>query len=186
MKNFVSVVWVFCACLLLVGCGKSDDNINPQSLLLELNLSTQVGQEHVTPLSWTLLSSDWYSSKISITQNNRVIAAYELNCNVSEMLNPDPGQLDGEKNKVGLVVTPAKPQGLLITSCRSGAHSKQLSVYDLESKSPHPVWDKTGSYFGEWSVNQNLDLVLSYDEPCNKLNCSASFVQKDVIWKSVP
>ena len=186
MKNFVSLVWIFSTSLIFVGCSKSDDNIKSKPLKQELNLSTQLGEKALTQLSWALLSSELYSSKISVIRDSQVIAEYELNCDVSEMLNPETEQLDGEMNKVGLVVTPSKPQGFVITSCRSGAHSKQLSVYDLESKSPHPVWEKTGSYFGEWSVNKSYDLVLSYDEPCNQLSCSAAFVQKDVIWKGVP
>jgi len=166
-------------------CWKMDDMLLPNGASMKAMMASDY--EHFyyykkTQLSWNLLSSDMESSKIAVIRDKQIIGEYKLNCDVSESLSPEQQQLDEEVNRVGLVVTPSKPQGFLITSCRFGAHSKQLSVYDLESKSPYAVWEKTGSYFGEWSVNQNYDLVLSYDEPCNKLNCSAPFVRKDVIW----
>jgi hypothetical protein len=134
-----------------------------------------------TKLDWSLISSEFDSSKIEVNRNGITIAEYEIDCDVSESIDPDLEQLDGEMNKVGLVVTPSQPKGLLITSCRVGAHSKRLSVYDLESKAKEPVWEKTGSYFAEWSINANYELVLSYDRPCNKTNCVAPFARENVV-----
>lgn len=170
-------------------CWKLDDMLLPDRTSMKAMMKRDY--EHFyyykkTRLSWNLLSSDIDSSNIEVVRANQVVAKYELNCDLSEALNPDPEQLDGEMNKIGLVVTPSKPKGFVITSCRVGAHSKQLAVYDLESDRQDPVWEKTGSYFGEWSVNHNYDLVLSYDEPCDEKNCDASFVQRDLIWGASP
>lgn len=137
-----------------------------------------------TQLNWNLLSSDFESSKIEIHRDQQVIAEYDLNCDVSESLAPNSEQLSGEMNTVGLAVTPSNPQGFVISSCRFGAHSKQLSIYDLKSKRQDPVWEKTGSYFAEWSINENYELVLSYDKPCNVESCEAPFVRVDVVWKA--
>lgn len=166
-------------------CWKLDDMVLPDRRSLKAMMKNDY--EHFyyykkTQLSWKLLSSTVNSSKIEVVRANRVVAQYELNCDLREFLNPDPEQLEGEMNKLGLVVTPSKPQGLVVTSCRVGAHSKQLAVYDLESDRKDPVWEKTGSYVGEWSLNQNGDLVLSYDEPCEEPNCEAPFIQRDLIW----
>lgn len=137
-----------------------------------------------TKLNWNLLSSDFESSKIQIHRDQQPIAEYDLNCDVSESLAPNYDQLPGELNTVGLVVTPSNPQGVVISSCRFGAHSKQLAIYDLKSKRQDPVWEKIGSYFAEWSINANYELVLSYDKPCNVENCEAPFVRVDVIWQA--
>ncbi|WP_290702123.1 hypothetical protein [Amphritea sp.] len=166
-------------------CWKLDDMLLPDRTSMKVMMRNDY--EHFyyykkTRLSWNLLSSDIDSSNIQVVRANQVVATYVLNCDLSEALTPDPEQLDGEMNKIGLVVTPSKPKGFVITSCRVGAHSKQLAVYDLESDRQDPVWEKTGSYFGEWSVNQNYDLVLSYDEPCDEKKCDAPFVQRDLIW----
>lgn len=166
-------------------CWKLDDMLLPDRTSMKAMMKNDY--EHFyyykkTHLSWNLLASDFYSSNIEVVRANQVVATYVLNCDLSEALNHDPEQLDGEMNKVGLVVTPSKPKGFLITSCRVGAHSKQLAVYDLESDRQDPVWEKTGSYFGEWSVNHNYDLVLSYDERCDEKKCDAPFVQRDLIW----
>lgn len=170
-------------------CWKLDDMILPDRRSLKAIMKNDY--EHFyyykkTHLSWKLLSSTVDSSKIEVVRANQVVAQYELNCDLREVLNPDPEKLEGEVNKLGLVVTPSKPQGLVVTSCRVGAHSKQLAVYDLESDRKEPVWEKTGSYFGEWSINHNYDLVLSYDEPCDKRGCTAPFIQRDVIWGDLP
>ncbi|WP_156815211.1 hypothetical protein [Amphritea japonica] len=168
-------------------CWKVDDMLLPDKRSMKAMMVNDYQHFYYykkTKLSWSLLSSDIDSSKIAVSRDNRVIAEYDLNCDVGEALNQNSEQLDGEMNKVGLVVTYSKPQGFVITSCRFGAHSKRLTVYDLEIKSSTPVWERTGSYFGEWSINQNYDLVLSYDEPCNNLDCPAPFVQKDVIWSN--
>ncbi|MFT5225821.1 MAG: hypothetical protein ACI9YO_003298 [Gammaproteobacteria bacterium] len=172
-------------------CWKMDDMLLSDPVRTSMKAIMKGGYEHYfyyqkSLLSWKLLSTDWYSSKIAVIRDNQRIAEYDLYCDMTEALTPVPEQLDGEKNKVGLVVTHSNPQGLVVISCRSGVHSKQLSVYDLESKSQQPVWEETGSYYGEWSINQHYDLVLSYDEPCRKLNCLSRFVQKDVIWGSIP
>lgn len=170
-------------------CWKMDDMLLPDESSMKAMMKRDYLQFYYykkSRLSWTLLASDVDSSDIAVMRNNQLIAEYRLNCDVSESLKADPDQFDGEMNKVGLVVTPFKPQGLVISSCRVGAHSKQLSVYDLESKRQSPVWEKTGSYFGEWSVNHNYDLVLSYDEPCESQNCEVPFVQKDFTWENGP
>lgn len=166
-------------------CWKIDDMILPDQTSMKAMMLADYLQFYYfkkTKLSWSLLSSDFEASKIAILRDNKRIAEYEINCNVQEALSPSPDQLDGERNKVGVVATPSKPQGLLITSCRFGAHSKKLSVYDLADDRQSPVWEKTGSYFAEFSVNEYSELVLSYDRPCNKQNCSAPFVTEDVLW----
>lgn len=135
-----------------------------------------------TKLSWQLLSSDIDSSEIAVHRDSQRISEFELNCDVKEALTSSPDDVEGEMNRVGLVATPSNPQGFVISSCRFGAHSKKLSVYDLKSGSQKPVWEKTGSYFAEWSVNDNYELVLSYDRPCDKADCSDSFIREDVVW----
>lgn len=167
-------------------CWKIDDMILPEQASLKSIMLADYEYFYYykkTKLSWTLLSSDFESSKIEINRDQKPIAEYDLNCDVSESLAPNPEQLPAELNTVGLVVTPSNPQGFVISSCRFGAHSKQLSVYDLKSKHQDPVWEKTGSYFAEWSINENYELVLSYDKPCNLENCEAPFVRVDVVWE---
>lgn len=165
-------------------CWKIDDMFLPdQSSLKSIMLDDYEYFYYYkkTKLSWTLLSSNIESSKIAINRDHQVIAEYDLNCDVSESLVTDSDELRGEMNTVGVVVTPSNPKGFVISSCRFGAHSKQLSVYDLQSKRQDPVWQKTGSYFAEWSINENYELVLSYDKPCYTENCNAPFERIDVI-----
>lgn len=165
-------------------CWKLDDILIPdgtsiKKMMLEDYLHFYYYKK--TKLGWNLISSEFGSSKIEVNRSGQLIAEYELNCDVSESIDPDPEQLDGEMNKVGLVVTPSQPKGLLVTSCRVGAHSKRLSVYDLESKDSEPVWEKTGSYFAAWSINEAYELVLSYDRPCIKTSCVVPFVSEYVL-----
>ena len=135
-------------------------------------------------LAWSLISSAFDTSKIQVNRDGQAVAEYVLNCDVSESIDPDPEILIGEMNRVGLLVTPSQPKGLLITSCRVGAHSKRLSVYNLESKVKEPIWEETGSYFAEWSINKNYELLLSYDRPCEKTNCIESFTTENIIFQN--
>jgi hypothetical protein len=167
-------------------CWQIDDMILPEKASLKsimLNDYEYFYYYKKTKLSWNLLSSDMRSSKIAIYRDKQPIAEYMLNCDVSESLVPNSTQLHGEMNTVGLVITPSSPHGFVITSCRFGAHSKQLAIYDLKSKRQDPVWKKTGSYFAEWSINENYELVLSYDKPCNEDKCDAPFVRVDIVWE---
>jgi hypothetical protein len=169
-------------------CWALDDMLMPDRASMKALMKKEY--EHFyyykkTRLNWNLLSSDIDSSTIAVMRDKQLVAEYVLNCDMRESVNVDPEQLEGEMNKVGLVVTPSNPQGFLITSCRVGAHSKALTVYDLARKQLDPVWEMVGSYFGEWSINQNYDLVLSYDEPCDQKHCDAPFIEKDVIWGEV-
>lgn len=166
-------------------CWKIDDMLMPDKASMKTMMTQDY--EHFyyskkTKLSWGLLASDFDSSQIAVKRDDKVIREYEVNCDMSEALQVDPDQLEGERNKIGLVTTPYYPKGLFVSSCRVGAHSKELSLYDLSSESRQPVWTKIGSYFGEWSINQNFNLVLSYDEPCSSNDCEYDFVTKDVIW----
>jgi len=117
-----------------------------------------------------------------VHRGDAIVAEYELRCDLSESLALEPDELAGEMNKVGLVVTPSNPNGLLLTSCRVGAHSKALAIYDLDDNGREPVWVKTGSYFAEWSVNESNELLLSYDKPCNGRRCAAPFSRESVLW----
>jgi len=36
-------------------------------------------------------------------------------------------------------------------------------VYDLQRDSSQPIWERIGSYFTTWSLDDNNALVLSYD-----------------------
>jgi len=168
-------------------CWKIDDMILPEKASLKSIMLDDYEFFYYykkTKLNWYLLSSDIRSSKIEIHRDRQPIAEYELNCDVSESLVPNSEQLEGEMNTVGLVVTPSNPKGFVISSCRFGAHSKQLAIYDLNSKRQDPVWEKTGSYYAEWSLNENYELVLSYDKPCNAENCDDPFVRVDVVWEA--
>jgi hypothetical protein len=167
-------------------CWRVDDMILPDQTSLKRIMLDDYEYFYYykkTKLNWSLLSSDFESSKIEIYRDQQPIAEYDLNCDVSESLVQNDDELPGELNTVGLVVTPSNPQGVVITSCRFGAHSKQIAIYDLKSKRQDPVWEKVGSYFAEWSINENYELVLSYDKPCNLKNCEVPFVRVDVVWK---
>lgn len=170
------------------GCWKVDDMILPDRTSLKAMMLNDYQHFYFykkTKLSWHLISSDIDSSKVAVHRDNQRIAKFELNCDVKEALNFSPDDVDGEVNRVGLIVTPSNPQGFVISSCRFGAHSKKLSVYDLKSAGQEPVWEKTGSYFAEWSLNDNYELVLSYDRPCDNPDCSVPFIREDVVWDSL-
>ena len=68
-----------------------------------------------------------------------------------------------------------------------GKMKKHLGMwYDWKkNENNEPVWQKTGSYYAEWSLNQNYELVLSYDAPCIDKNCTARFYRHDVLWNEV-
>ena len=169
------------------GCWKLDDMLLPdgssmKKMMLEDYLHFYFYKK--TSLSWNLISSEFQSSKIAVKRDEQLIAEYELNCDVSESLRADSEQLDGETNKLGLVVTPSNPKGLLVTSYRAGAHSKRLTVYDLALKNIAPVWERIGSYYAQWSVNESYELVLSFDKPGNAQKGAAHYVREDVIWRA--
>lgn len=165
-------------------CWKLDDMLLPDMSSMKALLLSDYQYFYYykkSKLHWRLLSSGFRSSKVEVLRDGDLISEYELDCDVSEALNPAPEGLDGELNKIDLVVPPSHPQGLLITSCRVGAHSKQLSVYNLAEPDQNPIWQRTGSYFADWSLNANYELLLSYDLPCDGASCTSPFITETVL-----
>lgn len=69
-------------------------------------------------LNWSLVSSDLYTSRITVKHGSKAIISYDLNCDVSEALTERPNGIpDYERNQVDIIKTHSHPNGLLAVIC---------------------------------------------------------------------
>lgn len=110
--------------------------------------------------SWHVLSSGISESRVSIYRLDQPIGIFNFSCDLTDA---DNETYNGTGMK--LVRLDSHPEGLLLVTCNAGAHSQQVAIIDLASKSNQPVLTRTGSYFASWELQQG-ELWISYDQPC--------------------
>ena len=133
---------------------------------------------------WKLGAFDFNSSVINIFKGNKLLRAYTIDCDASEATINSLDQEDAESNTIDIITLSEKSTALLIVNCRVGAHSRQLSVYNLATNHSEPVWLKTGSYFAEWKIKNN-NLWLIYDRPCSSNSCVSPFKTEEEQWNPI-
>ena len=127
--------------------------------------------------SWHVISAGADESRLSVYQRDRLIGIYNIACDLTDAA--EGNSLDGNAS-INLVEPDSNPQGLLVVGCNVGAHSQQISIFDLQSKSKQPVFSVTGSYVASWEL-QDGELWISYDEPCDlgpSVDCPDGFATK--------
>jgi hypothetical protein len=152
-------------------------------LLLGCNKATpeQIADSSIQALVWQLDSSDFGESKISIHQNEKVLANYSVDCDLSATFDDIE---DPENPTVDIVNPTSHPQGLLIVVCNVGAHAKLISVFEPFAKTDEAVFSKTGSYVAGWDLI-NGKLNISYDRECEENEtklCEQRFEQVSMEW----
>lgn len=153
------------------------------SLLIACNKETpeKISAPQIQALVWQLDSSDFGESRISIHQNENVLANYHIDCDLSDTFEEID---DPEQPTVDIVMPSSHPHGLLVVVCNVGAHSRQISVFDPFTNTNEDVFTKTGSYIAGWDI-VNGSLKISYDRECtedeNKV-CDERFEQVSMEW----
>ena len=115
------------------------------------------------PWSWHIVSGGIGESRVSIFRRDRLIGIYDITCDLTMAVE---GSRENAEATINLVDLDSNPAGLLLITCNVGAHSRQIAVIDLASKSTRPALVRTGSYFADWEV-QDDELWISYDRPCD-------------------
>ncbi len=131
------------------------------SLLLTLAGPVAADHDADSKLSWHLLSAGLDESRLSVHRQETLIGIYNLPCDLTGI-----GSAQSENGvEIVLVDIPARPQGLLVIRCNVGAHAQMLTIIDPVSKAATPAWQRTGSYFARWEVEQG-ELWMEYDRAC--------------------
>lgn len=113
--------------------------------------------------SWHIVSAGLDESRISIHRRDQLLGIYNLSCDLTD-INEGPRIENGAS--LNLVQIDSHPEGLLLITCNLGAHSQQVAIIDLASKSSQPAFIATGSYFADWEL-QDGELWIRYDRPCD-------------------
>ena len=134
-----------------------------------------VGADHKPEAdwSWHVQSSGPDETRLVVFQKELRFAIYNLECDLGEVTEGDSDDDDASIELVRLASSE-----LLIVRCNVGAHSQQLTILDLQRKSPEPVFSATGSYSASWEI-QDGELWIGYDEPCDggaSVDCPDGFV----------
>ena len=115
------------------------------------------------PWSWHIVSAGLDESRISIHRRDQLLGIYNLSCDLTD-ISEGPRIKNGAS--LNLVQIDSHPEGLLLITCNLGAHSQQVAIIDLASKSNQPAFIATGSYFADWEL-QDGELWIRYDRPCD-------------------
>jgi len=113
--------------------------------------------------SWHVQSAGADESRLAVHQRDQRFGIYDLDCDLGDVTEGESGD---DNARLQLLSLPSGPQELLIISCNVGAHSQQITIFDLARKSKQPVFSATGSYSASWEV-QDGELWIGYDEPCD-------------------
>jgi len=114
------------------------------------------------PWSWHIVSAGLDESRISVHRRDQLFGIFNLSCDLTDL---KEGPRIENNASLNLVQTDSHPEGLLLITCNVGAHSQQVAIIDLNSKSNEPVFTETGSYFADWEL-QDGELWIRYDQPC--------------------
>ncbi len=114
------------------------------------------------PWSWHIVSAGLDESRISVHRRDRLLGIFNLSCDLTDV---SEGPRIENNASLNLVQIDSHPEGLLLITCNLGAHSQQVAIIDLASKSNQPAFSKTGSYFADWEL-QDGELWIRYDQPC--------------------
>ena len=131
------------------------------ALLPALLAVTRADHAADADLSWHLLSAGLDESRVSVYRRDSLVGIFNLPCDLAGI--DDAQRAEG----VDLVVVrfAARPRGVLIIVCNIGAHSQMLTIIDPEKKSPRPAYQRSGSYFARWEI-QDGELWITYDRAC--------------------
>jgi hypothetical protein len=115
------------------------------------------------PWSWHIVSAGLDESRISVYRRDQLLGIYNLSCDLTDL---NEGPRIENNASLNLVQIESRPQGLLLITCNLGAHSQQVAIIDLASKSNQPVFSISGSYFADWELEDGK-LWIRYDRPCD-------------------
>jgi len=154
------------------------------SICLALIVAPVSAQQHLN-WTWQLDRSAFNDSLISILIDEKSTSSYEFSCDLSGALLETSDEESSAT--INTVVTELNPEGLLVVTCRVGAHSEQIVIIDPFQNKQDVEFIKVGSYFVDWSLNDG-QLWLKYDEPCQEIEskvCDIPFSTVDMIWPSI-
>lgn len=136
-------------------------------------------QKPTSSWQWELLKAKFYDSEIVIIKDQKKIAQYHFDCDLSDHKNKEEST-----PSIDQVMTSKNPQGLLIVTCPVGAHSVQLNIFDPDKNTKDAIFSKTGSYVAYWEI-ESEQLWVVYDQPCQvseKKQCEVPFEQVRIAW----
>ncbi len=130
-------------------------------LLMALAGSLAADHDSDSKLSWHLLSAGLDESRLSVHRQEALVGIFNLPCDLTGI-----GSAQSEDGiDIAVVDIPARPQGLLVIRCNVGAHAQMLSIIDPSNKSTAPAWQRSGSFFARWEIEDD-ELWLEYDRAC--------------------
>lgn len=133
-------------------------------LLLTLAFGGGAMADHKTGATWSwhVLSGGLDESRVAIYRKQDLVGIYNFSCDLTTAVDSDVPAADAS---LQLVKPASNPEGLLVVTCNVGAHSQHIAIVDPTSKSNRAVFERTGSYFANWEIEEG-ELWISYDQPC--------------------
>ena len=125
--------------------------------------------------SWHVHAAGADESRLTVFQRDGRFGIYNLECDLGDVTE---GEVDDDDASIQLLSLPSGPKELLVIRCNVGAHSQQITIFDLARQSRKPVFSATGSYSANWEI-QDGELWIVYDEPCDtgpSVDCPDGFV----------
>jgi len=133
-------------------------------MALGLSVFQPVSADYV--LHWKIELESVYSSYLIISNDDRELARYELECNLAESTSEDDSSvtikqflLPDERRVIGV-------------SCPFGAHSQMLVIIDPYTAPKEPVFKVVGSYFAYFDETKD-GVNIVYDRYCSdeRIDC---------------
>lgn len=119
--------------------------------------------DHGAQWSWHVLSAGLDESRVSIYRKKNLLGIFNFSCDLTPAAEGDKPAAEAS---LQLVQPESNPEGLLVVICNVGAHSQHIAIIDPESKTHQAVFERTGSYFVKWEIEDG-ELWVSYDQACD-------------------
>jgi len=144
-------------------------------MALVLSVSQPVFADNV--LHWTVELESLYSSYLTVSNDDRELARYELECNLAE----SKPEEDDASMTIKQFLLPDERRVIGVT-CPFGAHSQMLVIIDPYTSPKEPTFKVVGSYFAYFDeTNDGVNIV--YDRYCSEESTDCDgFEQVRVKW----
>lgn len=130
---------------------------------------------------WTLQSINHYQSFITISQQEKTIAQYEIACSPEK--EPEPNNTQKQAH-IEIIRLPKSNRQVLLAHCHVGAHSQTVYGFDPSRDLNNRVIEVTGYYYASWE-NEDAQLWIIYDRECTKTelkSCENRFEEARLAW----
>ncbi len=115
---------------------------------------------------WIVAETGFAASTVEVLRSGALLTTIDVACDLSDAKARRSDTEEHTSSRVEAIYGTPYPNGLLIISCPTGAHSERIDVYDPAGRGATPVYSRVGSYFVDWRIDHGV-LLVSYDLPCD-------------------